>query len=292
MGNNPSTTARNFDEDDTDEKIIKKLIAEYRNLVLNLIENRKLTIAITHLHHDHIGYSAAFEKENITVFFPTPDINEDILNKFKNYDFQPFIPGEKTLSIGEIIFDTIPCPGHTKGSTLFVISTPLVSYNYAAAKSSVTYFVFSGDAMGSGSSVWFFSLEGLNQLHHHIDSVINKLENYTLSNKSTCSTVNFKGDLLFLAGHTWQYSNGFGLMNMNMEYIKSMQNLLYALSDKEKWHYDGDQGLSLEQWLKRGQVVIKAANDSGLYTAYFGTTLTSCAAITCPLPIMQEYAGF
>ncbi len=291
MGNDPLTTAKNFGENGEDELVFKKLIQEYKSIVLSLIKNRKLTIAITHLHHDHIGYSAAFENEDVTVFFPLADINEEIKDRFKKYNLQPFIPGENNISIGEVIVNTLSCPGHTPGSTLFLISTPLISYNQATTNGSITYFIFSGDAIGSGSSVWFFSLEGLKTLRNHIGAVIENLENIIASNKNSHFHVTGKAEILFLGGHTWQYTNRFGLMNMDIEYIKSMENSLHALADKSKWKYDGDDGLSLEQWLKQGRVVLKSADHLDLYTAYFGTTLTSSAAITCPLFMLKEYAG-
>ena len=291
MGNDPLTTAKNFDEDYENEEVIKNLTAQYRQLILHLIGSRKLTIAISHLHYDHIGYSAAFENQGITLLFPAGDVNAQIIDHFKGYHFKPFTPCETRISVGQIALDTLLCPGHTNGSTLFTINTPLITYNQHATSYTATYLTFCGDAIGSGSSVWFFSLDGLKTLNHHIGPVVKKLESYTFFDASLGLGREKGAHLLFLGGHAWQYTNRFGTMNMNIEYIKTMENLLHILADSSKWRYDGDEGLTLEQWLKQGYVVLKPATNSDLYTAYFGTTLTSCAAITCTLPIMKEYAG-
>jgi len=95
---------------------------------------------------------------------------------------------------------------------------------------------------------------------------------------------------LLLGGHGWQYQNRFGTMNMDLEYAKSMQNLIHVLSDASKWRYDGVDGLSIEGWMKQGYVALKTTN-TGRYTCYFGTTLTSAGAITAPLDAMRQFSG-
>lgn len=290
MGNGPVATAKNFGENHEDEKVLEALNTEYRDLISSLIEDRNFEIAISHLHGDHVGYSTAFAGQNLTVHFPKPDVNEKITGRFKEYNFQPFIPGEMQLIVGDIVVDTILCPGHTNGSTLFMINTPVITYNHDATNAAATYLCFSADAIGSGSSVWTFTLEALEQLNDNINGVIEKLETYTDYDTGLGLGVEQGAKLLFLGGHGWQYTNRFGRMNMDIEYAKSMQNLIHVLSDGSKWEYDGVDGLTLEQWMKRGNVALKTVNIADRYTAYFGTTLTSAAAITCPLPAMRQYA--
>ena len=291
MGNGAASTASHFGEDPEDEAVLEKINTEYRDLVLSLVEDRKFKIAITHQHGDHVGFSTAMEGMGYTVLFPEGDVNESITNRFANYDFQTFVPGEYQIPVGEITIDTILCGGHTTASTIYVINTPLITYNYDATNATATYISFSGDAIGSGSSVWIFSIDGLNLFNEQIDAAVERLESYTSFDAGLGAGEETGAKLLLLGGHGWQYVNRFGTMNMDIEYAKSMQNLIHILSDASKWQYDGVDGMKLEDWMKQGYVALKAVEGNTRYTCYFGTTLTSAAAITGPLDAMREYAG-
>lgn len=291
MGNGPSSTAKQHGEDSQDENVINTLNTEYRDLVLDLAGDRDLKIAITHKHGDHVGYSTAFAEYGKTVYFPEGDVSDSIRDLFADYDLQLFVPGEHQIPVGEIIVDTVLCPGHTDASTIFVINTPLITYNYGATNATATYLAFIGDAIGSGSSVWVFSLAGLQMLNDNIDGVIETLESYTEFDSCLGIGVETGAKMLLMGGHGWQYENRFGTMDMDIEYAKSMQNLIHVLSDGSKWQYDGVDGLSMNDWMKLGYVALKDVGNAGRYTSYFGTTLTSAAAITCPLTVMRQYAG-
>lgn len=291
MGNGAASTAAHFGEDAEDAAVLEKIDTEYRDLVLSLAGDRTLKIAITHKHGDHVGFSTALAGKGYTVFFPEGDVDDNIKERFAEYDFQTFAPGEYQIPVGDITIDTILCPGHTNASTIFVITTPVITYNYGATNATATYVSFIGDAIGSGSSVWIFSVDGLNQLNDGIDAVVEKLESYTAFDAGLGAGEETGAKMLFLGGHGWQYVNRFGVMNMDIEYAKSMQNLIHVLSDGDKWQYDGVDGLTMEDWMRRGYVALKAVGSAGRYTSYFGTTLTSAAAITCPLDAMREYAG-
>lgn len=290
MGNGASATARQFGEDSKDQAVLDKIDAEYRDLVLSLVGERKFKIAITHQHGDHVGYSTALAGLGYTVLYPEPDVTDSIVSRFEDYDFQTFVPGETSIPVGGIALDTILCEGHTPGSTVYVINTPVITYNYGATNASATYIVLSGDAVGSGSSVWIFSLDGLNQLNGSIDRVVTALEGYTAFDAGLGKGEEKGAKLLLLGGHGWQYENRFGTMNMDIEYVKSMQNLIHLLADGSKWQYHGVDGLSIEGWMKQGYIALKECN-MGRYTCYFGSTLTSAAAITGPLTAMRQYAG-
>lgn len=290
MGNGASSTARQHGEDNKDEAVIAKINQEYKDLVLSLAGDRKLSIAITHSHGDHVGYSTAMENMGLTVYFPEPDASESMQKRFANYDFQTFVPGEFSIPVGEISVDTILCAGHTNGSTIFVINTPAITYNYDASNASASYLAFTGDAIGSGSSSWIFSLAGLQQLEAGIDAAVKALEAYTEFDACLGAGVEKGAKMLVLGGHGWQYFNAFGTMNMDIEYVRSAANLIHVLSDASMWEYDKVDGLSFKDWMKRGKVALKECNN-GRYTAYFGTTLTSAAAITCPLKAMRQFSG-
>lgn len=293
MGNGAKSTASHFGENKDDPEVIKKIETEYHDLVLALAGDRDLKIAITHKHGDHVGFSPAFAGKNMTVYFPAGDVTDSILARFADYDFQTFTPGEFVIPVGEIEVETILCPGHTDASTIFVIKTPVITYNYGATNASATYLVFSGDAIGSGSSVWIFSLAGLKQLNDGIDAVTAKLESYTEYDDCLGNGVQKGAQILLLGGHGWQYVSRLGTMRMDIEYVRSMQNLIHLLSDGSKWAYHGVDGLSMEQWMKRGYIALKDVGfNNGRYTAYFGSTLTSAAAITCPINALRQYGGF
>ena len=291
MGNGPASTASHFGEDGSDEAVCAAIDEEYRNLVLSLAENRNLKIAITHQHGDHVGYSTAFAGMGYTVYFPEGDVNDSIKERFAEYDFQTFVPGEFQIPVGEITIDTILCGGHTTASTIYVINTPLITYNYDASNATATYIALIGDAIGSGSSVWIFSTDGLKLFNEQIDAAVAALESYTTFDAGLGAGEESGAKMLFLGGHGWQYKNRFGTMNLDIEYAKSMQNLIHNLSDGSKWKYDGVDGLSLEDWMRQGYITLKAVEGNTRYTCYFGTTLTSAAAITGPFDAMKEYAG-
>lgn len=290
MGNGALSTAFHFGEDYEDPAVLKKIDEEYRELVLGLAGDRKLSIAITHNHGDHVGFSTAFENSGLTVYYPEQDLTEDIQKRFATYDFKPFTSGDFSIPVGEIALDTIVCGGHTDGSTIYVINTPVITYNYGATNASATYISLIGDAIGSGSSVWIFSLNGLKSLDLSIDTVVEKLESYTAFDAYLGKGEQTGAKMLMLGGHGWQYDNAFGRMNMDIEYAKSMQNLIHELSDSSKWEYDGVDGLHFIDWMKKGKIALKECNH-GRYTAYFGTTLPSAAAITCPLEAMRQFSG-
>ncbi|MDY3765933.1 MAG: twin-arginine translocation signal domain-containing protein [Lachnospiraceae bacterium] len=291
MGNGSKSTASHFGEDPADEAVLAKIDEEYRDLVLSLVDGRNFKIAITHKHGDHVGFSTALAGLGYTVLFPEGDLNDSIKERFAEYDLQTFVPGEFQIPVGDITIDTILCGGHTDASTIFVISTPVITYNYDASNASATYITFIGDAIGSGSSVWIFTLPGLQMLNDQIDDAVKKLESYTAFDAGLGAGEQKGAKLLLLGGHGWQYQNRFGTMDMDLEYAKSMQNLIHVLSDGSKWQYDGVDGLSLEDWMKRGHVTLKAVGVADRYTAYFGTTLTSAAGITCPIDALRQYAG-
>lgn len=291
MGNGSASTASHFGEDSEDAAVCEKIDTEYRELVLSLVEDRNLKIAITHKHGDHVGFSTALAGMGYTVLFPEGDVDDNIKERFAEYDFQTFVPGEYQIPVGDITFDTVLCGGHTDASTIFVINTPLITYNYGATNASATYLSFSGDAIGSGSSVWIFTVDGFNMLNDQIDGVVEKLESYTAFDAGLGAGEETGAKMLFLGGHGWQYVNRFGVMNMDIEYAKSMQNLIHVMADSSKWQYDGVDGLTMEDWMKKGYAALKAVGSNDRYTIYFGTTLTSAAAITGPFEAMCQYAG-
>lgn len=291
MGNGASKTAGQWGEDASDPAVIEKINAEYKEVVLGLAGGRNLKVAITHKHGDHVGYSDALADLGLTCYFPAGDESDSIKKRFEAYDFQLFTPGEFQIPVGDIVVDTIVCPGHTNASTIFVINTPVITYNYNASNADASYVAFIGDAIGSGSSVWLNSLNSLKLFYENIDAAIEKMVAYTEFDACLGKGAETGANMLLLGGHSWQYNNRFGKMRMDIEYAKSMQNVIKALKDPSKWEYHGVDGLAMEAWMKKGYVALKDAESNGRYTAYFGTTLTSAGAITSSITNMQKFAG-
>ena len=118
-------------------------------------------------------------------FFPAVDYNKPYFGN--NFAVTTFTPGECSIGLGNgISVDTIWAGGHTAGSTIFVISVPVVSYEYDADRkpvsSSAKYIVFGGDAIGSGSGVWLFNQGALEMMAQSLPGVVAALEAYNTYN--------------------------------------------------------------------------------------------------------------
>ena len=106
-------------------------------------------VACTHGHIDHVGRSGEFDhlymdKKDINVYKDNRTIGQ--YNEYYSTIGLSFIDEDKILDMPEY-FDlgdrkiyVVKCPGHTPGSVMFV--------------DSVNHTVFTGDAIGSGCSIW------------------------------------------------------------------------------------------------------------------------------------------
>ncbi|MCI8634245.1 MAG: MBL fold metallo-hydrolase [Eubacterium sp.] len=290
MGNGAASTASHFGEDSKDEAVIARLNQEFKDLVEALAAGRRLEIAISHQHGDHVGYSSAMKEYK--VYYPEGDVNDKMKDRFKDYNFTTFTPGDAfKIQVGDLTVDTLLCAGHTNASTIYIINTPVVTYNEDKTKASAKYMVFSSDAVGSGSSVWLFSAAGMRQFDEGIDEVVEKLEGYSSYNAGSGLGTKNDATIQLLGGHGWQYENRFGTMSMDISYVRNMKELIHRLADKENWRYDGQDGKTLEEWMAEGYVVLKDVGNMGRYTAYYGNPKTSAAGITGPHTAMLEYAG-
>ena len=129
MGNGAAATAMHFGEDAENKEILKGLEAEYKEIIDTLVGDRELEIAVTHNHGDHLGYYSALAGNNIKLYFPEGDYTEDIINKYGDYsqmyNLELFVPGEINVVLNEnLCLNTIPCAGHTKASTIYVLNVP------------------------------------------------------------------------------------------------------------------------------------------------------------------------
>lgn len=298
MGNGAAATAMHFGEDAENKEILKGLEAEYKEIIDTLVGDRELEIAVTHNHGDHLGYYSALAGNNIKLYFPEGDYTEDIINKYGDfsqmYNLELFVPGEFNVVLNEnLCLNTIPCAGHTKASTIYVLNVPVVTYqtdkNGEYTDSSANYLVFSGDALGSGSSGWIFSAEGLEELMESIGPVYERLASYN-SYKDYLVEEEKECGILIKGGHAWQTTNRFGEMSMDLSYVNSMKELCEKIKEG-KWVKEEEEEKSMEELLKEGQLVTKALEHPFLDTTiYYGEEPSSIAAITTSEEILKEVA--
>ncbi len=124
------------------------------------ITDKKLVVALTHGHYDHIGHIHEFEKAYMCKD-EVIDLNQlqVDMNKFCYFD------KEMTFDLGNLSIKAIAFPGHTKGSTIFIDEK---HHN-----------LFTGDQFGSGCGVWMQVNEAtcLSQYRDSIGNFIEYLKN-------------------------------------------------------------------------------------------------------------------
>lgn len=300
LGNGAAATAAHFGEDAEDQAVLDALDAEYKELVYSLVGDRELSIAVTHNHGDHLGYLSAMAGDNVKLYFPEEDYTDSVVENYgdlsETYDLETYAPGELTISLGEgLEMSTLGCAGHTQGSTIYVLETPLVTYEYdeagEASDSSAQYLVFSGDALGSGSSAWIFSGDSMTTFSESIGPVYDKLASYTNYNDYLGGEEKSDAGILIEGGHGWQTTNRFGDMSMGLAYVENMKKLTEEIKDGD-WVEEGYEDKSLEELLQEGYVVTKPLEHVFLDTTiYYGTELSDVAGMTTSMEAIQQYAG-
>lgn len=300
LGNGAPATANHFAEDAENEEVLNTLNAEFKDLVYSLAGDRELEIAITHNNGDHIGYRDALANEAVKMYFPNIDYTDDIVEKYgdfsKTYDLDLFTPGELNIELDDgVVVETLLCDGHTDGSTIFIVDTPVVTYTYneagEAVDSSAEYLVVSGDAIGSGSSVYLSSVDEIRNLSKSIYPVYDKLASYTNYNDYLSEEEKTDANIHLEGGHGWQIWNRFGDMQMDLSYVECMKALLEKIPDAD-WVEDGYEGKTLEELLQEGYAVTKPADHPHYNTTiYYGSEMPKVAAITTMDSYLNEFVG-
>lgn len=299
LGNGAASTASHFGEDGEDEEVLKALDTEYHDLIYSLVGDRELDIMITHNHGDHLGYLTALADENLSLYFPEGDYTDEIVENYgdlsKTYDLQLITPGDFNLELNNgLTVESISCKGHTDDSALYLLDTPVVSYEYddagEATDSSAQYQLFTGDAIGSGSSVWLFSADGIKTLTESIGPVYDKMAACTTYNDYLGGEEKDDATLSIHGGHGWQIWNRFGDMKMDIGYIANMKSLLEQIPEGN-WVEDGTDG-KIEDLLQEGKLVTKPIEGAFLDTTiYFGEDLTEVAGVSTSMDALKEVAG-
>jgi len=299
LGNGRAATAGHFGEDREDEKVLAAIDAEYHALIKALAGDREISVAITHNHGDHTGFHTALANEGYTMYFPEVDYTDRIKQSLGDlsltYDLITFTAGEYEIALDDITVKTIDCKGHTNGSTMFLITTPVVSYEYDASgapvSSSATYYLFSGDAIGSGGSVWIFSKAAFDLLASVIGDVYDELATYTNYNDYLGGEEKADAKLRVEGGHGWQVITRFGDMAMDLDFIGNLRDLCKIVPTGEWVASEDAEGKTLEDLLLEGKAATKAAQSWLDTTIYYGQELETIAGITTTMKTLKEIAG-
>ena len=156
-------------------------VESLQKVVADRVGNLPLTVTCTHNHGDHIGMAAAFV-QNPEVKFVMPKVDfENLPDLFPASQLTLFDEGYQ-FDLGGLKVNTLMTPGHTPGSMLFFVEGKDMC--------------FSGDAIGSGTGVWIFNLDGFVQYAQSVPKLMDYINN-------PANGIN-KEKLVFWGGHYHQ----------------------------------------------------------------------------------------
>ncbi|MCF0159391.1 MAG: MBL fold metallo-hydrolase [Bacteroidaceae bacterium] len=119
-----------------------------QKIVADRIGGKPLLITCTHNHGDHLGMLPAFSADP-AVRFLMPKVDfESLTDRFPENQLTLYDEGFR-FDLGGMKVNTLMVQGHTPGSMVFFVEGKDLC--------------FTGDAVGSGSGVWLFTLEAFNQ---------------------------------------------------------------------------------------------------------------------------------
>ena len=174
-----------------------------RSLVAERTKGKPLTIAFTHEHGDHTGMLPAFvDDPQVKFALPEGDFAW-FAERYPQANARFFGEGE-VFDLGGITVGAVAVPGHTNGSTAYLLKEQNL--------------LFTGDAVGSGHGVWIFNEEGFNQYVFAVPYLIEYLEEQKVD----------QDRLKIYGGHYWQKDwlklpKG---KELGMEYLRDMKALL------------------------------------------------------------------
>ena len=174
-----------------------------RALVAARTKGKPLTIAFTHEHGDHTGMLPAFvEDSEVNFALPEGDF-EGFAERYPNAKAR-FIGEGEIFDLGGMEVEAIAVPGHTNGSTAYLLKSQNL--------------LFTGDAVGSGHGVWIFNEDGFNQYVTAVPYLIEYLREHEVD----------EDGLQIYGGHYWQkdWLNLPEDRELGMEYLLDMKELL------------------------------------------------------------------
>ena len=117
------------------------------------------------------------------------------------------------------------------------------------------------------------------------------LATYTTYNDYLSDEAKEDATILIEGGHGWQTTSRLGEMTMGLAYVENMRDLVDQIKNGN-WVEEGTDDMTLEELLQEGNLVTKAIDqEMPNVTIYYGTDLSSVAAITTSTEILDEYAG-
>jgi glyoxylase-like metal-dependent hydrolase (beta-lactamase superfamily II) len=249
----------------------KNAAEELQAVVAGLAGKMPVEVAVTHMHPDHDGMTAAFLNRNVTFWAGEGEDLNAIKTQY-NLDpsiYQVFTQGKKSFDLGGgYIVETFLVRGHSNGGTVYILKKGGL--------------VFSGDALGSGFGQAFGTVEKLKQVAE--DS--QKLVDYIKANFSSYE----RYGLRVYTGHWWQNAYG-GFLHPN----KSQIDIGFL-----DWRFIQDvatcsNGILKGKWLVDGSGVIYIGNMT--YTDAWGSAagraimVSGIGTIIIPLKLAYEAAG-
>ena len=173
-----------------------------RALVAERVAGKPLTITFTHNHGDHTGMLPAFLEEDVRFALPERDFRR-LAERFPADKYR-FINEGEIFDLGGYQVEAIAVPGHTDGSTVYLLKGQDL--------------LFTGDAIGSGHGVWIFNENGFNQYVSAVPHLIAALEERGVN----------PDKLQVYGGHYWQKDwlklpKG---RELGMDYIRDMKAVL------------------------------------------------------------------
>jgi glyoxylase-like metal-dependent hydrolase (beta-lactamase superfamily II) len=176
----------------------KNAAEELRAMVYGLAGKLPLEIAVTHMHGDHDGMTAAFLDRNVN-FWAAEGEDASQLKTQLNLDpsiYQLFKHGEKSFDLGGgRVVNTFLVKGHTNGGTVYILHKEGM--------------LFTGDCFGNGEGLGMST--GPKIKDFAVDS--ERLVDYALVNFSPYE----RYTLRIYSGHSWE--NGFEGYTLNKDPI-------------------------------------------------------------------------
>lgn len=175
----------------------------------DLAGDRERIIALTHSHGDHTGMAHAFVDDPAVRFYlPKADFER---NRIFPAERTTLIEDGYVFDLGKVKVDAIDVKGHTPGSMVYYVEG--------------TDALFSGDAVGSGTGVWIFSLDGFRQYEEGLANLMRFVDNP--ANKID------KEALTVYGGHAWQKGE---TPKLTAQYLYDMQAAVEDIeAGKAEW---------------------------------------------------------
>ena len=205
-----------------------------RSLVAERTEGKPLTITFTHEHGDHTGMLPAFvEDAEVSFMLPEGDFAW-FAERYPDAKAR-FISEGEIFDLGGMEVEAIAVPGHTNGSTAYLLKDQNL--------------LFTGDAVGSGHGVWIFNEDGFNQYVTAVPYLIEFLREREVDPDA----------LKIYGGHYWQkdWLNLPEGEELGMEYLLDMKELLDEMEAGTAATEPSNLGRpGLETYFRHGQAIV------------------------------------